>query len=67
MIRYGYSHFALSLIALLLVQFLAAQSNPSDPPSVPYSQDLLQLLPAAYRDEALKLQLTATEQEQKPL
>jgi tartrate-resistant acid phosphatase type 5 len=64
MIRYRYSHFAISLIAFVLAQSLAAQSNPSDPPNGPYSHGLLQQLPPAYRDEALKLRLTATEQEQ---
>jgi tartrate-resistant acid phosphatase type 5 len=65
MIRCGYSHIALSLIALSFAQSLTAQSTPSDPPNVSYSQDILHQLPPAYRDEALKLRLTATEQEQR--
>src|ERR1700723_302749 len=65
MIRSGYSHLSLSLIALCLAQSLTAQSNPTEPPNLPYSEDILHQLPPAYRDEALKLRLTATEQEQR--
>ena len=64
MIRQRYSYFAFCLTALSLAQSLTAQSNPVEPAQLPYSQEILRQLPAAYRDEALKLHLTATDADQ---
>jgi tartrate-resistant acid phosphatase type 5 len=64
MIRCGCSFAAPCLIAFCLALNLAAQSTPPEPVKLLYSQVILQQLPTAYRDETVKLQLTATDQEQ---
>lgn len=67
MTRYGYKYATLCLIVLCLAGPLAAQNDLETPPEAartPISPSILQQLPAAYRDEAGKLQVTVTDQEQ---
>jgi hypothetical protein len=62
-------HVVLTLLAVALFGSnpLWSQADEPEPPKVPLSEQVLQLIPSGYREEVQKLHLTATESDQQKL